>query len=50
MKNKVSSKLKNKQPHYDPEFVAKVKASKKQIEQGHFTILDPSISIWENIR
>jgi hypothetical protein len=35
---------------YNPDFVAKIKTSKKQVEEGKFTTLDPSKSIWENLR
>ncbi len=35
---------------YNPDFVAKIKESKKQIEDGKFTTLDPDKSIWENLR
>jgi hypothetical protein len=35
---------------YSPEFVTKIKTSKKQVEEGKFTTLDPSKSIWENLR
>ena len=35
---------------YNPDFVAKIKESKKQIEEGKFTTLDPDKSIWENLR
>lgn len=38
----------NKSP-YNPDFVAKINESKKQIEQGNFITLDPKKSIWENI-
>lgn len=35
---------------YHLDFVAKIKTSKKQVEEGKFTTLDPSKSIWENLR
>lgn len=38
----------NKSPYSD-EFVAKIKESEKQIEEGQFITLDPNKSIWENI-
>ena len=34
---------------YDPDFVAKIKASKNEVEQGRFITLDPNKSLWENI-
>ncbi len=34
----------------NPDFVAKIKASKKQVEEGNFTKLDPAKTIWENLR
>ncbi len=35
---------------YNADFVAKIKESKKQAEEGHFTKLDPAKSIWENLK
>jgi hypothetical protein len=35
---------------YNPDFVSKIKASKKEVEDGKFTTLDPAKSIWENLR
>ncbi|MDB5158450.1 MAG: hypothetical protein JWR50_3157 [Mucilaginibacter sp.] len=35
---------------YDPKFVAKIKAGKKEVDNGKFTTLDPAKSIWENLR
>jgi hypothetical protein len=35
---------------YNPAFVAKIKESKRQAEQGKFTTLDPAKSIWENLQ
>jgi hypothetical protein len=35
---------------YNPDFVAKIKQSKKEVENGKYTTLDPSKSIWENLR
>ena len=35
---------------YNPDFVAKIKASKKEVENGEYTTLDPSKSIWENLK
>jgi hypothetical protein len=34
---------------YNPEFVAKIKRSKKQIEEGNYITIDPSKPIWESI-
>jgi len=34
---------------YSEEFVAKIKESERQINEGNFITLDPSKSIWENI-
>jgi len=34
---------------YNPEFVKKIKQSKKQVEEGKFITLDPSKSLWENL-
>ncbi len=38
----------NKSP-YNPEFVAKIKKSRKEVEEGKFITLDPTKSIWENL-
>jgi hypothetical protein len=35
---------------YNPDFVSKIKASKKEVEDGKFITLDPAKSIWENLR
>ncbi|WP_299586338.1 DUF2683 family protein [Mucilaginibacter sp.] len=35
---------------YNPDFVAKIKESKKQIDEGKYTTLDPNKSIWENLK
>lgn len=35
---------------YDPDFVAKIKESKKQVDKGKYIILDPDKSIWENLK
>jgi hypothetical protein len=35
---------------YNGSFVAKIKESKKQVEEGKYTKLDPDKSIWENLR
>ena len=34
---------------YNPDFVAKIKESKKQVEDGNYITLDPNKSIWENL-
>jgi len=34
---------------YNPDFVAKIKESKKEVEKGKFTTLDPKKSLWENL-
>ena len=34
---------------YNPEFVAKIKESQRQIEMGNYITLDPNKSLWENI-
>lgn len=34
---------------YNPDFVKKIKQSKKQVEDGKFITLDPNKSIWENL-
>jgi hypothetical protein len=40
---------KGKSP-YNPDFIAKIEASKKQVEEGQFTTLDPDKSLWENLK
>lgn len=35
---------------YNPDFVAKIKETKKQVDEGKYTTLDPNKSIWENLR
>lgn len=35
---------------YNPDFVAKIKQSKKEVENGKYTTLDPSKTIWENLK
>lgn len=35
---------------YNPDFVAQIKESTKQVEEGKFTTLDPDKSIWENLK
>lgn len=35
---------------YNPDFVAKIKESKKQVDEGKFTKLDPSKPLWENLK
>lgn len=34
--------------HYDPKFVKKVKESKKQIEQGEYTVIDTD-DVWGSL-
>ena len=34
---------------YDPEFVAKIERSKKEVAEGKYTVYDPSKSLLENI-
>ena len=34
---------------YNPDFVAKIKQRKKEVDTGKFTMLDPAKSIWENL-
>jgi hypothetical protein len=41
---------KEEQDTYNPEFVAKIKESERQIKEGNFITLDPTKSIWENIK
>jgi hypothetical protein len=40
---------KEEEDYYNPEFVAMVLESKKQVEEGNYITLDPSKSLWENI-
>ncbi len=35
---------------YSPAFIAKMKKSLKQIEEGDYIEFDPSKSLWENIK
>jgi len=35
---------------YNPDFVAKIKESTKQVQEGKFTTLDPDKSVWENLK
>jgi hypothetical protein len=35
---------------YHTEFVVKIKESKKQVDDGKFTVLDPAKSVWENLK
>ena len=35
---------------YNPDFVAKIKESKKQVDEGKYITLDPNKSIWENLK
>jgi hypothetical protein len=45
-------KSKKKRPEnspYNPDFVAKIKESQKQVAEGKFIVLDPKKSLWENL-
>lgn len=44
----VSFKKEEKSP-YNPEFVAKIKKSQKQVKEGNYITIDPSKPIWESI-
>ncbi|HEY8782589.1 MAG TPA: DUF2683 family protein [Mucilaginibacter sp.] len=44
----VSFKKEEKSP-YNPDFVARILESKKQVEQGNYITLDPAKSLWENL-
>lgn len=33
---------------YNPDFVARIKESEKQIKDGKYIVLDANISVWEN--
>jgi hypothetical protein len=35
---------------YNPDFVARIKESIKQVEQGNYITLDPAKSLWENLK
>jgi len=35
---------------YNTDFLKKIKESKKQVEEGNFTTLDPDKSLWENLK
>lgn len=35
---------------YDPAFVAEIKASYKDVKDGNYTAIDPSKSLWENLK
>lgn len=39
-----------KESLYNPEFVKKIRASRKQVEEGNNIILDPGKSLWENLQ
>ena len=39
----------NKSP-YNTDFVKKIQESKRQVEKGNFTTLDPDKSLWENLK
>ena len=42
-------KFETNKSSYDPDFVAKIKESKKQVEEGKFVTLDPGKTLWENL-
>jgi hypothetical protein len=42
-------KVKFETSPYNNDFVAKIQQSKRQVEQGNYTTLDPNKSLWENI-
>ncbi len=44
----ISFKKENESP-YDPEFVAKIEKSRKQVKEGNFVTVDPKKSLWESI-
>ena len=35
---------------YNADFLAKIKESRQQVDEGKFTTLDPTKSVWENIK
>jgi hypothetical protein len=35
---------------YNPEFVAEIKESLADVKKGNYTALDPSKSLWENLK
>ncbi|MGZ3872977.1 MAG: DUF2683 family protein [Mucilaginibacter sp.] len=44
----VTFKKEEKSP-YKPEFVAKIKKSQKQIQEGDYVAIDPAKPIWDSI-
>lgn len=43
-------KFETNKSSYNADFVKKIKESKKQVEEGNFTTLDPDKSLWENLK
>ena len=43
-------KFETNKSSYNADFVKKIKESKKQVEKGNFTTLDPDKSLWENLK
>ncbi|RBQ07711.1 DUF2683 family protein [Pedobacter miscanthi] len=41
---------KEEESPYNPEFVAKIKKSLYDVKKGNYITLDPSKSIWENLK
>lgn len=41
---------KEEESPYNPEFVAKVKKSLVEVKKGNYITLDPSKSLWENLK
>lgn len=35
---------------YNPDCVAKIRESMKQVEEGNYITLDPNKSVWENLK
>jgi hypothetical protein len=35
---------------YNPDFVAKIRESIKQVKEGKYITLDPNKSVWENLK
>ena len=52
IRNILIMKSKKKRPEnspYNPDFVAKIKESQKQVAEGKFIVLNPKKSLWENL-
>jgi hypothetical protein len=41
---------KEEESPYNPEFVAKIKKSWAEVKKGNYITLDPSKSLWENLK